>query len=203
VALTYFNPNAQTLFAKHTLTKHNLGRLGLRPRLGPLFFFARSSPSVRVGMDPVGPAWSLAQTNDSIGHSSIHAWTIHACILHSAKVIIITFALCNTMLTKELHWESLPLLLFEDEDDGDGGLASCCYFSHVSVFPSSFLVFLFIHFLSFFLVRCGVFSSLRLCALCFSIMCLFLRLFMFMCLLVYCFRLLACLVKKDFYRHVT
>jgi hypothetical protein len=44
---------------------------------------------------------------------------------------------------------------------------------------------------------------LRLCALCFSIMCLFLRLFMFMCLLVYCFRLLACLVKKDFYRHVT
>jgi hypothetical protein len=36
-------------FAKHTLSKHNLSRLGLKPRLGPLFFFifgAGSSPAM-------------------------------------------------------------------------------------------------------------------------------------------------------------
>jgi hypothetical protein len=37
-------------FAKHTLSKHNLSQLGLKPRLGPLFFFlfgAGSSPVMR------------------------------------------------------------------------------------------------------------------------------------------------------------
>jgi len=36
-------------FAKHTFSKHNLSRLGLKPRLGPLFFFfgAGSSPAMR------------------------------------------------------------------------------------------------------------------------------------------------------------
>ena len=38
-------------FAKHTLSKHNLSQLGLKPRLGPLFFFflfgAGSSPAMR------------------------------------------------------------------------------------------------------------------------------------------------------------
>jgi hypothetical protein len=74
-------------------------------------------------------------------------------MLHSAKVIIITFALCNAMLTKELHWESLLVLLFEDEDEGDGGLAdyyyflSCFYFSFI--FPSlSFCPFSFLFFSS-------------------------------------------------------
>jgi len=74
-------------------------------------------------------------------------------MLHSAKVIIITFALCNAMLTKELHWESLLVLLFEDEDEdeGDGGLAdyyyflSCFYFSFIfpslSFYPFSFFLF--------------------------------------------------------------
>jgi hypothetical protein len=35
-------------FAKHAFSKHNLSRLGQKPRLGPLFFFwAGSSPAMR------------------------------------------------------------------------------------------------------------------------------------------------------------
>jgi len=36
-------------FAKHTLSKHNLGRLSLKPRPGPFFFsfWAGSSPAIR------------------------------------------------------------------------------------------------------------------------------------------------------------
>ena len=101
---------------------------------------------LRVGLDPSIPAQSLAQASDPVGQRSMHACTIHACMLHSAKV-----TLCNAMLTKELHWESLLVLLFEDEDEGDGGLAdyyyflSCFYFSFI--FPSlSFCPFSFLFF---------------------------------------------------------
>jgi len=48
-------------FAKHTLSKHNLGRLGLRPRPGPLFFF---NFFYWAGS---GLAWSLAQASDLVG----------------------------------------------------------------------------------------------------------------------------------------
>ena len=34
-----YGQGIRVCFAKHTLSKHNLGRLGLKPRPGPLFFF--------------------------------------------------------------------------------------------------------------------------------------------------------------------
>jgi len=64
-------------FAKHILNKHNLGRLGLKPRPGPLFFFwggglGRAHP-VWAGLDPTGPTQSLAQASDPAGLKSKRA----------------------------------------------------------------------------------------------------------------------------------
>jgi hypothetical protein len=75
--------------------------------LPTLFLFLRWGRSILTS-----PASSLAQASDLAGQSSMHAWTIHAYMLQCAKIIIITFALCNAMHSKELNWESLPVLLF-------------------------------------------------------------------------------------------
>jgi hypothetical protein len=47
------------------------------------------------------------------------------------------FALCNAMLSKELNWETLPMLLLcclDYEDDDDGGWPTTAVSSFVSVF---------------------------------------------------------------------
>jgi len=60
------------------------------------------------------------------------------------------------------------------------GWPTTIIFSLVSIFPSSFLVFLSVPFLSFFLVRPSAFSYLRLYAFWFSILCLFFLFFFFL-----------------------
>jgi len=52
--------------AKHTLNKHNLGRLGLKPISSPLFFWVGSSPT-NMGWAGLGRARSLAQASDPAG----------------------------------------------------------------------------------------------------------------------------------------
>jgi len=58
-------------FAKYILSKHNLGWLGLKPRPGPLFFLGLDQAQpVWAGLDPVGPARSLAQASDPVGQQA-------------------------------------------------------------------------------------------------------------------------------------
>ena len=57
--------------------------------------------------------WSslvTSQARDPVGKSSTHEGIIHACVLHSAKVIIITFGLCNTNSKNETEEGYLVLL---------------------------------------------------------------------------------------------
>ena len=56
-----------------------------------LFFWAGSSPAVRVGLDPSDLAWLLVQTSNRPWQRARVNQVTRA--LHSAKVIIITFAL--------------------------------------------------------------------------------------------------------------
>ena len=72
-------------FAKHTLSKHNLGRLGLKPRPDPLFFFsfwAGSSPAMQAGLDPAKPTRLLVQTSNPAGiffFASVRKLLAHTC----------------------------------------------------------------------------------------------------------------------------
>jgi len=83
-------------FAKHTLNKHNLGRLGLKPRFGPLsflffffsflFFFAGSNPT---NMGWAGLGWTQPGhwlgASDPAGEQARMAQP--TCALHSVKVL--------------------------------------------------------------------------------------------------------------------
>jgi len=72
-------------FVKHTLSKHNLGRLGLKPRPDPLFFFsfwAGSSPAMRARLDPDKSARLLVQTSnpaDIFFFASVRELLVHPC----------------------------------------------------------------------------------------------------------------------------
>jgi len=74
-------------FAKHTLNKHNLGRLGLKPRSGPLsfFFWLGLAQPTWAGLDLTGPVWLMVQTSNR-PRKQAHVNQL-TCALHSTKVI--------------------------------------------------------------------------------------------------------------------
>jgi len=89
-------------FAKHTLSKHTLGRLGLKPRPSLLLFssfFWGLSPAqpAWAGLDSTSPARSLAQASDPAGQQARVVQTMRA--LHRAKVI--TFALFSYFAARD------------------------------------------------------------------------------------------------------
>jgi len=122
-------------FAKHTLSKHNLGRLGLKPRLGPLFLsFLGLGPAqpIWAGLDLTCQAWSLAQASDPAGKQArVNQLTR---VLHSAKVI----NYLRTIL-QHLHLKQRRMVLpseDEGEDEGIGPSVGRRIFSSSSSFQS-------------------------------------------------------------------
>jgi len=66
-------------FAKHTFNKHNLGRLGLKPRLDPLFF----SFFLGTGLSPPSMGWAgpsqTSRVTSLVQRASVHELFTHAC----------------------------------------------------------------------------------------------------------------------------
>jgi hypothetical protein len=149
-------------FAKHTFSKHNLGRV-------TLFFFNFFG----AGLDLAGPAWSLAHASDPAGKQAYVTQLTRA--LHCAKVI----NYLHTIL-QHLHLKQRRMVLpgeDEDEDEGIGPsvgrrifsssssfqslpLCSCVSFCWVYFFLLTlYFPFLFVFSALFFPVFCPFFSS--------------------------------------------
>ena len=99
-----YGQGIRVCFAKHTLSKHTLGRLGLKPRPGLLlfssFFLGAESSPARMGwvrLNQPSPARSLAQASDPAGQQARVVQTMRA--LHRAKVI--TFALFSYFAARD------------------------------------------------------------------------------------------------------
>ena len=106
-------------FVKHTLSKHTLGRLGLKPRPGPLLLLFGLSPAqpAWAGLDPANPARSLAQASDPAGQQARVVQTTRA--LHRAKVINYlrpVFFFCNKRCRIKGKRKALP-----GDGEGEGG----------------------------------------------------------------------------------
>jgi hypothetical protein len=75
-----YGQSIRVCFAKHTLSQHNLGRLGQKPGPGPLFFlhWAGSSPAVRAGLDPATQPGYWSKPVTRLAFICKRAWLAHA-----------------------------------------------------------------------------------------------------------------------------
>jgi hypothetical protein len=106
-------------FTKHTLNKHNLGRLGLKPRSGPLSFFFWGGLGLAqptwVGLDP---AWSLAPSQWP-GWAAGTRGSTHACTAWCKGNYL------RTIFVQQLHRnkEKKKTLPSEAEGESEGNSA--------------------------------------------------------------------------------